>query len=131
MRRIASMLAMVALAIGLGVGFGSPAMASTLHGCPDTDVCVYKNVNFGTPMAPRTAGSIAYAPGHCWLFNSDWINQTTSYAVNYTSTDGSTVRFYDGSSCTGSYFSVGSAHTSAANVPDGWNDRINSIWVSP
>jgi type IV secretory pathway protease TraF len=130
MRRIASLVAMIALAIGIAAAVASPAEAAPVHGCPDADICVYKNNNFGTPIAPRTAGSIVFAPGHCWVFNADWVNQTSSYVLNFGGSPGQAVRFYDGNSCTGTYFTEPNPPGAFANMPSGWNDRVNSIWTA-
>lgn len=129
-RIIAALTALFTASALAATAGASPAMASPVHGCPDADICVYKNSNFVTPIAPRTAGEIVWAPGHCWVFNSDWVNQTSSYVLNFGGSPGQAVRFYDGSSCTGTYFTDTNLAHSVASMPSGWNDRVNSIWTA-
>jgi Peptidase inhibitor family I36 len=128
-KAIAAFVAMSLALIAPFVVKPAAAQASTYQGCPDAYVCIYKDINWGTPMSGYPSGTIEFNPGGCWLFNSSWNDQMSSYVINFASSSGEYVTFWADANCSGSSFSETLPPQAWAKMPNGWNDRVSSISV--
>lgn len=119
-----------ALAMVLMAG-QSPAAASTVHGCPDADLCIFWDSGYSGAMTSQSVVAIMHATNHCWQFNSTWSNRTSSWYANFAFYNNTTIQmyFYDNTTCTGSNVYEGQAPQgqSSMGIYNDWTGSIKLI----
>lgn len=123
-------LAVAAAITAATLSLATPAHASTVHGCPDANMCIYTDSNYGGSRAGYDVGTIYQAPGHCWKFAAGTFNNSTSSWVANFAVNGYVVRFYDYNNCTGPNYAEGILPQWQPYMPTGWNDRVGSLSIT-
>ena len=127
----------LALAAALVSLFGAvavaqqPAQASTVHNCPDADLCLFWDSGYSGSQTNQTLVAIMHASGQCWQLNSTWSNRTSSWYANFSVYNGQTVQryFYDNTTCSGSNMYEGQAPQgqSSMGIYNDWTGSIKLV----
>lgn len=120
MRRIGAILTAFAFSLAGAFAISSPAQAASSD-CFNGKFCLWQDIQYGGPLGMYSPSTTCYTMGVMNNAASSFYNRT-----------GRTVRFYDGSSCTGDTSSVSCCFQDADLRFYGvggvnWNDRITSF----